>query len=141
MDMELSVYIRPVMSVIFGIKWIGYEIADMKYKEAPLLSSARLEEIRILGRKLARLRMARQVRQADAAARAGMSRSTAALIEKGDPGRTIGQLLRYLDAIAPGISLLALLQESDPSLITLSLQEQRKRARPLSNAEMKELDF
>lgn len=113
----------------------------MKYKEAPLLNADRLTEIQLLGHKLARLRLARQIRQEDAATRAGISRSTAALIEKGDPGRTMGQLLRYLDAIAPGLPFLALWQESDPSLLALALKERSQRARPLSEAALAELDF
>jgi len=41
---------------------------------------------------------------------------TATLIEAGDPGRTLGQVLRYLGAIAPGMSLLQLLSADDPSV-------------------------
>ena len=46
----------------------------LKRNETPLLTPARLQEARELGEKLARLRMARQLRQADAAARAGLGR-------------------------------------------------------------------
>lgn len=113
----------------------------MKRDEAPLLTPARLDEARHLGESLARLRVARQLRQADAAARAGLSRSTAALIEKGDPGRTMAQILRYLEAIAPGLGLLGLLQETDPSLTALSARERTQRVRPLSQAELNRLDF
>ena len=76
----------------------------MKYPEAPLLPPNRLAESVSLGGKLVRLRQARRMRQADAAARAGLSRSTAVLIERGDPGRTLAQILRYLEAIAPATS-------------------------------------
>ena len=72
------------------------------------------------------------MRQADAAVRAGMARSTAVLIEKGDVGRTQGQILRYLDAIAPGLTLLSLLQESDPSLALLRARELTQRVRPMT---------
>ncbi|MES2534245.1 MAG: helix-turn-helix transcriptional regulator [Pseudomonadota bacterium] len=113
----------------------------MKYDEIPLMSSDRLSEAQELGTKLARLRVARKMRQIDAAARAGLARSTVALIEKGDPGRTLAQILRYLNAIAPNLSLLALLQESDPSLKALSHAEATQRVRPLSSAELKKLDF
>lgn len=75
----------------------------MKRNEVPLMTPARVEEARQLGSKLARLRTSRRVRQADAAARAGISRSTAVLLEKGDLGRTQAQILRYLEAIAPGV--------------------------------------
>ena len=113
----------------------------MKRDESPLLSPARIEEARDLGEKLARLRMARRLRQSDAAARAGLARSTAALIEKGDLSRTQAQILRYLEAIAPGVTLLALLQETDPSLQALSARELTRRVRPLSKDELQKLDF
>ncbi|WP_326541146.1 helix-turn-helix domain-containing protein [Pseudorhodoferax sp.] len=105
------------------------------------MGPARMQEARELGEKLARLRVARQLRQADAASRAGLARSTAALIEKGDLGRTQAQILRYLEAIAPGVTLLALLQETDPSLQTLRARELTQRVRPLSNEELGKLDF
>jgi transcriptional regulator with XRE-family HTH domain len=113
----------------------------MKRDETPLLTPCRVREARELGEKLARLRMARRLRQVDAAARAGMARSTAALIEKGDLGRTQAQILRYLEAIAPGVSLLSLLQETDPSLKVLSAKELTQRVRPLSKAELEKLNF
>lgn len=113
----------------------------MKYKEKPLTPTNRLTEAADLGAKLSRLRRARKLRQLDAAARAGLSRSTAALIEKGDPGRTVAQILRYLEAIAPGLPLLALLQESDPSLRVLKQLETTQRVRLLSATELQELDF
>ena len=37
-------------------------------------------------------------------------------LEKGDPGLAFGQILRYLDAIVPGMTLLELLSETDPAL-------------------------
>lgn len=113
----------------------------MKYDESPLLSPQHRAEALALGAKLARLRRARKLRQADAAVRAGLARSTAVLIEKGDPSRTLGQVLRYLEAIAPGLSLPALLQESDPSLIALAQAEATQRVRALSPAELDKLDF
>ncbi len=113
----------------------------MKRNETPLLTSDRQQEARALGEKLARLRIARQWRQADAAARAGLSRSTAILIEQGDPGRTLAQILRYLEAVAPGLSLLQLLQETDPSLTALAARERTQRVRALSQAELDKLDF
>ncbi len=113
----------------------------MKRDETPLMTPALLAEATVIGQKLARLRMARRIRQADAAARAGLSRSTASLIEHGDPGRTLAQVLRYLDAVAPGLTLLALLQDEDPALRALQVRETTRRARPLSQAELKDLDF
>ena len=113
----------------------------MKYKETPLISAGRLLESRALGAKLARLRLAKKMLQADAAARAGISRSTAALIEKGDPGRTLGQILRYLDAIAPDQTLLTVLQETDPALVILAQTEARQRVRQPSKTQLDDLDF
>lgn len=113
----------------------------MKIDELPLLTEAQKREAAELGAKLARLRRARRLRQADAAARAGLSRSTAALIEAGDPRRTLAQLMRYLGAIAPRLSLLDLLRETDPALKALAAAEATKRVRKLSPSELKRLDF
>lgn len=113
----------------------------MKYKEEHLLAPHRIAEATEIGAKLARLRRARKIRQLDAAARAGLARSTAVLIEKGDPSRTLSQMLRYLDAIAPGLSLPALLQESDPSLKAMEQADATQRVRPLSQSELSKLDF
>lgn len=129
------------MSAITDINDFRTEITDMKRDETPMLSPARVMEARELGEKLARLRKARRIRQVDAAARAGMARSTAVLIEKGDLSRTQAQILRYLEAIAPGVTLLNLLQESDPALAALISRELTKRVRPLSKSELEELDF
>lgn len=133
--------IRITLSAITSTKLLKPKIADMKRDESPLLTPARVQEARQLGEKLARLRMARHLRQADAAARAGMARSTAALIEKGDLGRTQAQILRYLEAIAPGLSLLNLLQETDPALTALSANERTQRVRPLGKTELAKLNF
>jgi hypothetical protein len=73
--------------------------------------------------------------------RAGVSRSTAGLIEAGDPGRTLSQVLRYLNAISPGSTLLELLQDTDPALVTLRQSEETKRVRKLSEKELGKLDF
>lgn len=113
----------------------------MKRNETPLLTSTRVQEAKEIGEKLARLRMARHLRQVDAAARAGLARSTAVLIEKGDLSRTQAQILRYLEAIAPGLTLLNFLQETDPSLKALSDKERTQRMRPLSQSELSKLDF
>ena len=91
-----------MMFAIAVTKSLQIGITAMKHSEAPLMKATLLEQSRTLGARLARLRVARRLRQSDVAVRAGVSRSTAVLIEKGDPGRTLGQVLRYLDAIAPG---------------------------------------
>jgi transcriptional regulator with XRE-family HTH domain len=129
------------MSAIAVTKRFKTGIANMKRNEAPLMNPKRLEEARQLGERLARLRTARRIRQADAAARAGISRSTAVLLEKGDLSRTQAQVLRYLDAIAPGVSLLSLLKEDDPSLQALAARETTQRVRELGKAELQRLDF
>jgi transcriptional regulator with XRE-family HTH domain len=113
----------------------------MKKDESLLLSEDELAQTRLLGERLARLRLARRVRQADAAVRAGMSRPTARKVEQGDPGRTLGQLLRYLGAIAPGMSLQQLIEGKDPSLIALEASEKRRRVRELSDEARKKLEF
>ena len=132
---------RALMSVIVGLMHFLTWIADMKRDETPLMSPAQHAEAAAIGEKLARLRLARRIRQSDAAARAGISRSTASLIEKGDTGRTLAQVLRYLDAVAPGLTLLALLQDEDPALRALKTRETTRRARPLTASELKDLDF
>ena len=113
----------------------------MKVTQSAMLSERQLGECARLGNLLARLRMARKVKQADAALRAGLSRNTAYRLEKGDPGVAIGQVLRYLEAIAPGSTLQGLLSEQDPALLALSAREQTRRVRDLSAAELQELDF
>jgi transcriptional regulator with XRE-family HTH domain len=113
----------------------------MKKAESLLLSAQEVAQTQMLGERLARLRLGRRVRQEDAALRAGMSRPTARKIEQGDPGRTLGQLLRYLNAIAPGMTLLQLLEGNDPSLLALEATEKRQRVRELSPTERKRLDF
>ena len=100
-----------------------------------------LSQARALGAQISRLRKARQLRQSDVALRAGISRPTAVRIEAGDPGRTLGQLLRYLDAIAPGSSLLDLLQAKDPALKALQAREETQRVHAPRKSRLDELDF
>lgn len=113
----------------------------MKVTQAALLNSNQAAEAKKLGAALARLRIARGIKQDQAALRAGVSRNTAYRLEKGDPGIAMGQILRYLDAVVPGKTLLELLSETDPALAALSAKEQRRRARDLSKHELDELDF
>jgi transcriptional regulator with XRE-family HTH domain len=113
----------------------------MKTTQSALLNSNQAAEAKRLGMALARLRIARGVKQDQAALRAGLSRNTAYRLEKGDPGTAMGQILRYLDAIVPGKTLLELLSETDPALAALSAREQRRRARALSKRELDEIDF
>ena len=113
----------------------------MKIKQTAVLSAPLRQECGQLGQRLARLRLARKIKQTDAALRAGLSRNTVYRLERGDPGLAIGQVLRYLEAISPGSTLLDLLSESDPALVSLKAREQSKRVRELTSAELEELDF
>lgn len=113
----------------------------MKVRQASMLSPRQQDECVSLGLLLARLRLARKVKQSDAALRAGLSRNTAYRLEKGDPGLALGQVLRYLEAISPGSTLLDLLSENEPALLALSAREKTRRVRDLTAAEREELDF
>lgn len=129
------------MFVILWIVSLQLDLTNMKITQSAVLAPHLLTEGKRLGLLLARLRQARKIKQADAALRAGLSRNTAYRLEHGDPGLAIGQVLRYLDAIAPGSTLADLLSESDPALISLKVREQTKRVRDLTSAERNELDF
>lgn len=116
-------------------------LSNMKVTQSTMLSPRQLDECARLGRLLARLRIARKVKQVDAALRSGLSRNTVYRLEKGDPGLAFGQVLRYLEAIAPGSTLFDLLSEKDPALLSLEAREKTRRVRDMSLAELKELDF
>lgn len=81
----------------------------MKYDETLRTPANRLAEAQQIGLLLQELRKANEMTQSEVAARAGVSRSTAVLIEKGDESRTLAQVLRYLHAIEPELSLVGLL--------------------------------
>ena len=88
----------------------------MKHDDTLRLSPAQTQEALALGRQLARLRKAVKMTQEEAALRAGLSRPTVARIEAGTANRTLSQILRYLDALAPGASLVSLLTGAIPAL-------------------------
>jgi transcriptional regulator with XRE-family HTH domain len=113
----------------------------MKKDQSTLLTSDHLDQLRHVGACLARLRLARRVRQSDAAVRAGIARSTAALIEKGSPSVAFGQVIRYLDAIAPHMPLLHLLNDDEQAAKLTAYDTRPERARGLSKAELAALDF
>jgi len=113
----------------------------MRISQAAVLSSELVAEVKKIGARLARLRIARHISQTEAALRAGFSRNTAYRLEKGDPGLALGQLLRYLDAIAPGKSLYSFLAEEDPAITALEERERKKRVRALSKRELDDLNF
>lgn len=113
----------------------------MKINQRAVLSDSLTEQIRTLGSLVARLRIARGLKQDEVALRAGLSRNTAYRLEKGDPGLAIGQIVRYLDAIAPGKTLPELLKENDPALAALQAKERRRRTSGMSKEQLEELDF
>ena len=123
------------------LRWINLDFSNMKINQSAVLSPAQLDECARIGQLLARLRLARKVKQSDAAVRAGLSRNTVYRLEKGDPGLALGQVLRYLAAIAPGSTVLDLLSEKDPALAALDAREKTSRVRDLTAAERQELDF
>ncbi len=113
----------------------------MRIDQAAALPPSLSGQLDALAQALVRLRHARQVKQSEAALRAGISRATAQRLERGDPGVALGVVLRYLDAIAPGITLIKLLSADDPALVTLEMRQRTQRVRGLSARELKELDF
>jgi transcriptional regulator with XRE-family HTH domain len=113
----------------------------MRINQSAALPSHLMEQVMQISEALVRLRHARQVKQSEAALRAGISRATAQRMEHGDPGVAIGVVVRYLDAIAPGITLLKLLSGEDPSLIALEERLRGQRVRGLTASELKNLDF
>lgn len=129
------------MLVLSSLSAIGRDLSSMKVNQEAAASSAVLAETRQIGHPLSRLRLARGVHQSEAATRAGLSRNTAYRIEKGDPGVAIGQVLRYLEAFAPGLGLRDLLSETDPALKSLDARSRRRRVSVMSEKELKELDF
>ena len=140
-QMLLSRFLCANLFVKSLIECNALDYTNMKINQAAVLAPPLLNECSQLGQRLARLRLARKIKQTDAALRAGLSRNTVYRLERGDPGLAIGQVLRYLEAIAPGSTLLDLLSESDPALIALKMREQSKRVRDLTAAELEELDF
>lgn len=129
------------MSINLIFKSLRIILIIMRYDETAALAEPLRLQARELGERLARLRKARKLRQSDAATRAGMSRVTAGRLERGDPRQSIGQVLRYLDAIAPGSDLLSLLQQTDPSLVALQSAEATRRVRVMTPRQMEDLDF
>jgi transcriptional regulator with XRE-family HTH domain len=106
----------------------------MKYDETHRTPTHRLDEAAGIGVQLGILRKARKMSQAEAAARAGVSRSTAVLIEAGDPSRTLTQVLRYLEAISSETTLLELLSGDVPALRLAQASAIPKRVRASARA-------
>lgn len=110
---------------------------DQNLATPPVLT----QSLRTLGTHIARLRKARRLIQAEAAVRANISRETASRIENGDAAVAIGQVVRYLAAIAPGVELGNLYTTPDAALALMEQSEKRQRARALSDKERKRYDF
>jgi transcriptional regulator with XRE-family HTH domain len=113
----------------------------MKRAQNPATPPELLQTLRDLGTRIARMRLARSLIQADCAIRANLSRETASRIERGDPSVAVGQIIRYLDAIAAGMTLQLLYTTVDPAVELLAHEERRKRARRLSETELQRHDF
>jgi len=94
-----------------------------------------------MGEQIARMRKARSMLQAEAAVRANISRETASRIENGDAAVSIGQVVRYLDVIAPSANLNRLYETKDAALAMLEASEKRQRARKPSPKSLKHYDF
>lgn len=86
-------------------------------------------EMARLGDKIARLRRFKRVKQEVAAMEAGLARDTAYRIEKGESNVAIGQILRYLDAISPGLTLRDALNDCRPDLAETNQHQKRRRVR------------
>ncbi len=129
------------MSFILRITFVARKFIPMKIDQKAASSEEVMVQLQELGSRLSRLRLARGIRQEEAAVRAGISRRTVVTIEQGSPSVAIGQIMRLLDAIAPGKTLSNLFTETDPSVVALAKSERRQRARRVSTDRLKELDF
>jgi transcriptional regulator with XRE-family HTH domain len=130
-----------ILLVKSNLVFLMLDFKYMKVHQSAALSPQLLAESKRFGQLIARLRLARKVKQTEAALRSGLSRNTAYRIEQGDPGVAFGQILRYLEAIAPGSTLVDLLTATDPALASLQAREQSKRVRELTASELEELNF
>lgn len=120
---------------------LSLDLKNMRVSQSAILNEELTKQAKHIGSCFARLRVARGVKQDVAAVRAGLSRNTAYRLESGDPGVAVGHLLRYLEVIAPGMTLQELLAQTDPSVMLLNLKERTRRVRDLSSKEISELDF
>ncbi|CAM5496745.1 hypothetical protein AFAE65S_03693 [Alcaligenes phenolicus] len=105
-----------------------FDLTNMQVRQSAAILPSLAHELTHLGALLASLRHARRGVQ-----KYGVS--------NGELGLTIGQVLRYLDAIAPGATLADLLAESDPALSALQRREATQRVRDRTAAERAALDF
>lgn len=82
-----------------------------------------------MGMLIARLRRSTRMKQFEAAQKAGIARSSASKIEIGDGTIALGLVLRYLDAISPGITLKELFNESVQPVVVHPAMEKNRRVR------------
>ncbi|MCW2106473.1 UNVERIFIED_ORG: transcriptional regulator with XRE-family HTH domain [Rahnella aquatilis] len=113
----------------------------MKRSQSLLVSENLLQQLREMGRLLAESRIARKMTQSEAAVRANLGRNTVSRIENGNTSVAIGQILRYLDAIRPGVTLADLLSGEDNVVHSMNEKIRPQRARALSERELKDYDF
>lgn len=118
-----------------------HEISYMKKSQNIAMPSHLTQGLKDIGEHIARMRKARRLLQAEVAVRANISRETASRIENGDASVAIGQIVRYLDVIAPGANLSRLYETQDAALAMLESSEKRQRARKLSPKALKQYDF
>lgn len=90
-----------------------------------------LASLKDMGQHFSKMRKSRHLLQAEAAARANISRETASRIENGDPSVAIGQIIRYLNAIAPGSDLCNLYKTEDAALKMMTFKNRVTRARTI----------
>lgn len=95
----------------------------------------------MLGERIARMRKARRLLQEEVSVRANISRDTASRIENGDASVSIGQVVRYLNVIAPGVDLGRLYETQDTALSMMESTEKRQRSRKLSPTAQNKYDF
>jgi transcriptional regulator with XRE-family HTH domain len=113
----------------------------MKKAQNIAMSPHLIQALKDLGEHIARMRKARHLLQAEVAVRANISRETASRIENGDAAVAVGQIVRYLDVIAPAANLGRLYETQDAALAMLESSEKRQRARKLSPEALKRYDF
>lgn len=114
----------------------------MRISQKAAIPPALEKPLHELGQALARLRVARGLPQRLAAERAGVSRNTLSRIENGDPSVAFGQILRYVAVLGKVDALTrAFSAEADAPARGLASREKSRRARELTQKELKRYDF
>ena len=113
----------------------------MKKPQNIAMPSSLSPMLKMLGERIARMRKARSLLQGEVSVRANISRDTASRIENGDASVSIGQVVRYLNVIAPGVDLGRLYETPDAALSMMESTEKRQRSRKLSLTAQNKYDF